>query len=87
VALGLDTAKNDPTGTWPLLAREFEQIGNMIGALRLHTLVVQEGGYNNRSLGVNARHFFAGLWSGAFSYVPSEGRALAASSILPGLAP
>jgi acetoin utilization deacetylase AcuC-like enzyme/GNAT superfamily N-acetyltransferase len=86
VALGLDTAKNDPTGTWPLLAREFEQIGNMVGALRLHTLVVQEGGYNNRSLGVNARRFFTGLWSGAFSDVPSGGRAMPASSILPGLA-
>jgi acetoin utilization deacetylase AcuC-like enzyme/GNAT superfamily N-acetyltransferase len=71
VALGLDTARNDPTGTWPLLARDFQQIGNMIGALRLHTLVVQEGGYNNRNLGVNARHFFAGLWAGAFSHLPA----------------
>jgi len=61
-------------------------IGNMIGALRLHTLVVQEGGYNNRNLGVNARRFFTGLWSGAFSNVPSGGRAMPASSILPGLA-
>lgn len=73
VALGLDTAKNDPTGTWTLLARDFERIGRRIGALRLHTLVVQEGGYNNRNLGVNARHFFTGLWSGAFSLAPSIG--------------
>jgi acetoin utilization deacetylase AcuC-like enzyme len=25
-------------------------------------LVVQEGGYKVRSLGINARHFFTGLW-------------------------
>ncbi len=67
VALGLDTARNDPTGTWPLLARDFLQIGRMIGALKFPTLVVQEGGYNTRNLGINARHFFTGLWSGAFS--------------------
>jgi hypothetical protein len=34
----------------------------MIGALGLPTLVVQEGGYRTQTLGVNARHFFLGLW-------------------------
>jgi acetoin utilization deacetylase AcuC-like enzyme/GNAT superfamily N-acetyltransferase len=66
VALGLDTAKGDPTGTWDLLARDFEENGRLIGSLNLPTLVVQEGGYDSRVLGVNARHFFTGLWSGAF---------------------
>lgn len=65
VALGLDTAKGDPTGTWGLRARDFEANGRMIGRMRLPTVVVQEGGYDNRVLGVNARHFFKGLWSGA----------------------
>jgi acetoin utilization deacetylase AcuC-like enzyme len=65
VALGLDTAKKDPTGTWDLRARDFEENGRQIGSLLLPTLVVQEGGYDNRVLGVNARHFFFGLWSGA----------------------
>jgi acetoin utilization deacetylase AcuC-like enzyme len=65
VALGLDTAKGDPTGTWSLRARDFEENGRMIGAMRLPTLVVQEGGYDNRVLGVNARHFFSGLWAEA----------------------
>jgi acetoin utilization deacetylase AcuC-like enzyme len=63
VALGLDTAKGDPTGSWSLRAKDFEAVGHDIGELRLPTLVVQEGGYDNRVLGVNARHFFAGLWS------------------------
>jgi acetoin utilization deacetylase AcuC-like enzyme len=61
VALGLDTAKGDPTGTWSLVARDFEENGRLIGNLRLPTLVVQEGGYRTRTLGVNARHFFSGL--------------------------
>ncbi len=64
VALGLDTAKGDPTGTWRLSAKDFEQNGRMIGELGLPTLVVQEGGYRTRSLGVNARNFFLGLAAG-----------------------
>ena len=63
VALGLDTATGDPTGTWNLRARDFQENGRMIGELRLPVLVVQEGGYNHRNLGVNARHFFRGLWA------------------------
>jgi acetoin utilization deacetylase AcuC-like enzyme/GNAT superfamily N-acetyltransferase len=61
VLLGLDPAKGDPTGTWHLNASDFEANGRMIGALHLPTLVVQEGGYRTRTLGVNARHFFRGL--------------------------
>ena len=61
VALGLDTAKGDPTGTWMLRAKDFEENGRMIGRLDLPTLVVQEGGYRTRTLGINARSFFRGL--------------------------
>ncbi|HUF13430.1 MAG TPA: histone deacetylase family protein [Longimicrobiales bacterium] len=67
VALGLDTAKNDPTGSWSLGADDFERNGRMIGSLGLPTLVVQEGGYRTRTLGVNARRFFQGLREGARS--------------------
>jgi acetoin utilization deacetylase AcuC-like enzyme len=67
VALGLDPEKKDPTGSWNLQSRDFETNGKMIGSLQFPTLVVQEGGYNNRVLGMNARHFFMGLWSGANS--------------------
>jgi acetoin utilization deacetylase AcuC-like enzyme/GNAT superfamily N-acetyltransferase len=65
VALGLDPAKNDPTGTWTLGAADFRANGRAIGALGLPTLVVQEGGYRTRTLGVNARSFFDGLAEGA----------------------
>lgn len=64
VALGLDPAKGDPTGTWSFNQSNFMANGEMIGSLRLPTLVVQEGGYRNQSLGVNARAFFTGLHRG-----------------------
>ncbi|MBN1256434.1 MAG: GNAT family N-acetyltransferase, partial [Planctomycetes bacterium] len=61
VALGLDPAKGDPTGTWSLKAADFEKNGSMIGELWLPTVVIQEGGYRTRNLGANARAFFQGL--------------------------
>ncbi len=66
VALGLDTARSDPTGTWSLEGRDFEENGRRIGSLRLPTLVVQEGGYRTRTLGTNARRFFEGLHDAVF---------------------
>ncbi len=63
IALGLDTAKADPTGTWTLVAKDFETNGRMIGALGMPMLIVQEGGYRTRTLGTNARHFFEGLYA------------------------
>ena len=65
VCLGLDTAKGDPTGTWLLRSGDFFRNGLQIGELKIPTLVVQEGGYDNRVLGVNARHFFTGFAEGA----------------------
>jgi acetoin utilization deacetylase AcuC-like enzyme len=64
IALGLDTAKGDPTGSFQLMAKDFRENGKMIGELALPTLVVQEGGYKTQTLGINARHFFTGLWAG-----------------------
>ncbi|MFH0945012.1 MAG: histone deacetylase family protein [Planctomycetota bacterium] len=64
VALGLDTAQGDPTGTWSLRPKNFEENGRQIGLLRLPTLVVQEGGYRTRTLGINLRNFLLGLRQG-----------------------
>jgi acetoin utilization deacetylase AcuC-like enzyme len=66
VALGLDTAKGDPTGSWLLTGRDFEKNGAMIGGVGLPTLFVQEGGYRTRSLGSNATAFFQGVWRSVF---------------------
>jgi acetoin utilization deacetylase AcuC-like enzyme/GNAT superfamily N-acetyltransferase len=64
VAMGFDTAKGDPTGTWSNNAGDFQALGRMIGAAGYPTVVVQEGGYRVRTLGVNARNFFTGLAAG-----------------------
>jgi acetoin utilization deacetylase AcuC-like enzyme/GNAT superfamily N-acetyltransferase len=72
VALGLDTARGDPTGSWSLAAEDFARNGQLIGALGVPTLVVQEGGYRTRTIGVNARHFFSGLWQGKYPGVRRE---------------
>ncbi|MFW5734284.1 MAG: GNAT family N-acetyltransferase, partial [Oceanidesulfovibrio sp.] len=64
VALGLDTARGDPTGTWSLTAADFEKNGRTLGHLGLPTLVVQEGGYRTASLGSNCLAFFRGLSEG-----------------------
>ncbi len=66
LSLGFDTAKGDPTGTWKLQKTDFRNNGRLIGALGVPVLVVQEGGYNSRLLGVNARYFFTGLWEGVY---------------------
>jgi acetoin utilization deacetylase AcuC-like enzyme/ribosomal protein S18 acetylase RimI-like enzyme len=61
VALGVDTAKGDPTGTWQLTGKDFDANGRLIGAMGLPTLVVQEGGYRTRTLGASVFNFFTGL--------------------------
>jgi acetoin utilization deacetylase AcuC-like enzyme len=73
LALGLDTAKGDPTGSFRLLTRDFRANGRRIAGLGLPTLVVQEGGYRTQTLGANARHFFTGVWEGLSDARPSQG--------------
>jgi acetoin utilization deacetylase AcuC-like enzyme/GNAT superfamily N-acetyltransferase len=73
IALGLDAAKADPTGTWALLPADFKAVGQHIGEMNLPTLVVQEGGYLTRTLGQNARAFFEGLWQGHLPHSASNG--------------
>jgi acetoin utilization deacetylase AcuC-like enzyme/GNAT superfamily N-acetyltransferase len=78
VSLGLDTARGDPTGTWSNRAKDFKQLGQMLGEQGYPILVVQEGGYRVRTLGINTRNFFAGLAAGhgtarALTTVPRQG--------------
>jgi acetoin utilization deacetylase AcuC-like enzyme len=67
VALGLDTAKGDPSGKWNLVKEDFFNNGKLIGTMNLRTLVVQEGGYDSRVLGINVLSFFQGLYNGKYS--------------------
>jgi acetoin utilization deacetylase AcuC-like enzyme len=66
ICFGLDTAKGDPTGTLSFGIKDFERNGRMIGSLKIPTLVVQEGGYFNKTLGSNVLHFFSGLRQGYY---------------------
>ncbi|WP_372755019.1 GNAT family N-acetyltransferase [Labilibaculum sp.] len=63
ISLGLDIAKGDPTGTWSLKASDFANNGMEIGKQSYPILFVQEGGYKNRTIGINARNFFEGFLS------------------------
>ncbi|HNT27111.1 MAG TPA: histone deacetylase family protein [bacterium] len=63
VALGLDTAKGDPTGTWRFRDGDFFLMGEDIGNMNLPTVVVQEGGYRTLNIGLNVRRFFEGMAS------------------------
>lgn len=64
LSVGLDIAKGDPTGAWVITTEGFDRIGDAIGRLGLPTLVVQEGGYDTRVIGRNARAFLTGLQRG-----------------------
>lgn len=67
VALGLDTAGGDPTGTWSFQADDFMQFGKLIGEMPFSTVFVQEGGYQTKTIGRNIRSFFKGVWEGSFN--------------------
>jgi acetoin utilization deacetylase AcuC-like enzyme len=64
VALGFDTMKADPTGGFVLDPATMGEIGRRLAALRLPTLIVQEGGYVLRNLRAGARTFFRGFFQG-----------------------
>lgn len=66
IALGLDTAQNDPSGTWNLVADDFQANGRTLGRLHYPTLIVQEGGYDCSVLGKNALAFLSGIWNGYY---------------------
>ncbi len=61
VSLGMDTLKNDPTGTFNLTANDIFEIARNLGGLKLPLLIVQEGGYNLRNLKSGVTSFFNAL--------------------------
>lgn len=61
VSAGFDTHEKDPTGTFKLTTAYYKQLGESIKRLDLSVLVIQEGGYNTDSLGLNVVSFLSGL--------------------------
>ena len=64
LALGFDIYKDDPQAMVSVTTEGFGKLGGMIGALKLPTLIVQEGGYHVDTLEVNAQSFFGGFGAG-----------------------
>ncbi len=61
VTAGFDTHKDDPLGTFRLSTGYYRTLAHELDKLDLPTLVVQEGGYNVRSLGFNVVSFLSGF--------------------------
>ncbi|MCB9418261.1 MAG: histone deacetylase family protein [Ardenticatenaceae bacterium] len=61
VSLGVDIIQGDPIGGFQIEAGILRQIGKAIAALRLPSVVVQEGGFNLENLGQLVVTFFNGL--------------------------
>jgi acetoin utilization deacetylase AcuC-like enzyme len=61
VSLGVDTFALDPISHFQLQTEDYPPIGRRIGALRLPTLVVMEGGYAVDAIGTNVVGVLTGL--------------------------
>jgi acetoin utilization deacetylase AcuC-like enzyme len=57
ISAGMDLFGGDPLGKFNLTRNGIRQIGQAIAGLKLPTLVVMEGGYNNAALGENMVSF------------------------------
>jgi acetoin utilization deacetylase AcuC-like enzyme len=61
VSLGVDTYAGDPISFFRLQSADFTTCGRMIGACRIPTLFVLEGGYAVAQIGVNAVNVLTGF--------------------------
>jgi acetoin utilization deacetylase AcuC-like enzyme len=64
VSLGVDTFAQDPISFFRLASDDFSAYGRMIGACKLPTLFVFEGGYAVADVGVNAVNVLSGFEAG-----------------------
>jgi acetoin utilization deacetylase AcuC-like enzyme/ribosomal protein S18 acetylase RimI-like enzyme len=81
LAVGFDTASEDPTGTWSNKAEDFHALGALIAAQGWPIAIVQEGGYRVRTLGINARRFFSGVQESLHAVPRTARKALRAAPI------
>jgi acetoin utilization deacetylase AcuC-like enzyme len=65
VALGVDAAAGDPESPLNVTPAGFHAAGRALGALRLPTVAVQEGGYDLDTIGELVHEFLTGLEEGA----------------------
>ena len=65
IALGLDAYEKDPLKGLAVTTEGFKKIGARIGDMILPTVIVQEGGYLSKELGMNLSSFLDGFTHGA----------------------
>jgi acetoin utilization deacetylase AcuC-like enzyme len=61
ISAGFDTFEKDPIGDLALRTSDYGEIGQLIAALGMPTVVLQEGGYAVEALGANALALLNGL--------------------------
>jgi acetoin utilization deacetylase AcuC-like enzyme len=61
VSLGVDTHRDDPSGSFKLESGHYVPMGRRLAELGLPTLFVMEGGYAVEVLGVNVANVLAGF--------------------------
>ena len=61
VSLGLDTFAGDPISTFALQTPDFDRLGSRLAELGLPTVLILEGGYAAKELGINAAHVLQGF--------------------------
>jgi acetoin utilization deacetylase AcuC-like enzyme len=63
LALGFDSYKDDPISVLKLDLEAYRHIGERVGALKLPTVVGQEGGYMVEAIGPALDNFLQGFLS------------------------
>jgi acetoin utilization deacetylase AcuC-like enzyme len=58
---GFDIQHDDPLGHFNLIAQDFYRLGAEIAKLHAKTVIIQEGGYLVKNLGINVQHFLQGI--------------------------
>jgi acetoin utilization deacetylase AcuC-like enzyme len=64
VSLGFDASRDEPLNALAVSEHGFARAGAAIGALRLPTAIVQEGGYNLTVIGDLLTRFLTGFGGG-----------------------
>ena len=59
VSVGADIFEGDPLGKFKVTRKGFHYIGDRIANIRMPTLIIMEGGYNNHELGENIVTFLS----------------------------
>lgn len=61
ISLGFDTYKDDPIGGFKLTTDYYHKMAKTINGLKLPVVIIQEGGYDLRTLGKNVVSFLKGI--------------------------